>query len=54
MTHYVCTGSCHGESQRPGFCEAEFCSKEEQPLASCSCEDGVHKDAGKEPKEDTE
>lgn len=46
MQHYVCTGSCRGESQSAGECEAEFCSKEGQPLVPCVCEDGLHEGAG--------
>jgi len=46
MIHYVCTGSCGGESKTAGVCEAQFCTKEEQPLVECSCEDGLHKNAG--------
>ena len=51
MTHYVCTGSCSGESQNPGVCEAEFCSKEGKSLTFCNCEDGAHEEAGKKPDE---
>ena len=53
MTHYVCTGSCQGEAQSPGVCEAEFCSKEGQPLVSCGCDDGSHAGAG-EKSDDSE
>ena len=50
MLHYVCLGSCGGESNQPKICEAEFCSKEGQDMASCECEDGSHGNAGKEPE----
>lgn len=46
MAHYVCTGSCDGESDNLGVCESEYCTKEGQPLVACSCEDGAHEDAG--------
>lgn len=42
MTHYICTGSCQGESNQPGICEAEFCSREGKELIKCECEDGSH------------
>jgi len=29
---YVCTGSCHGQSDQPGFCQAETCELHNQPL----------------------
>ncbi len=51
MQHYVCTGSCHGEARSAGECEAEFCSKEGQPLVSCACEDGLHEGAGEKSTE---
>ena len=44
MTHYVCTGTCGGESDKPGLCQAEGCTKEEQPLEECNCDDGLHKE----------
>jgi hypothetical protein len=50
MTHYVCTGSCKGESAGPGFCEAEFCSKEGQELVQCDCSDELHEHAGEKPE----
>ena len=43
MTHYVCTGDCGGESEKPKVCETEGCTKEGQPLAECDCGDGLHK-----------
>ncbi|MBI2476431.1 MAG: hypothetical protein HYV67_04290 [Candidatus Taylorbacteria bacterium] len=46
MVHYVCTGSCDGESNDSGVCEAKFCSKEGRPLVPCECEDGLHAGAG--------
>ncbi len=44
MTHYVCGGNCGGEGSRPGVCQAEGCSHEDQPLVECNCEDGIHRD----------
>ena len=53
--HYVCTGGCGGESDKPGVCQASGCRKEGQPLTPCECEDGTHEsvlkdkgDAGEE------
>jgi len=46
MSHYVCTGGCGGESDRPGVCQAEDCPKEGQPFVECECEDGMHEGAG--------
>ncbi|HEY4499199.1 MAG TPA: hypothetical protein VJH94_04005 [Candidatus Paceibacterota bacterium] len=43
MQHYVCTGDCAGESEKPKVCETEGCSKEGQPLSECDCDDGIHK-----------
>ena len=45
MSHYVCTGECGGESDKPGVCQAEDCSKKGQPLVECDCEDGEHAEA---------
>lgn len=42
MQHYVCTGDCAGETDKPGLCESEGCSKEGQALSECSCDDGFH------------
>jgi hypothetical protein len=42
MTHYICTGGCGGVSEYEGVCEAQFCSKENQPLTKCDCPDGSH------------
>lgn len=52
MTHYVCTGGCGGEADEPKVCQAEFCPKEGQPLVPCSCEDGLHKNAGEKAEGD--
>jgi len=46
MKHYICTGSCAGEWQKPGLCDSRFCSNEGQALIECSCEDGAHENAG--------
>jgi hypothetical protein len=42
MIHYICTGDCGGESDKPGVCLADGCSKEDQPLVDCNCADGLH------------
>ena len=42
MQHYICAGDCGGESDRPGVCEHETCSKEGQSFISCDCDDGFH------------
>ncbi len=42
MTHYICTGECHGESKTSGVCQADDCSKRGLPLLSCDCEDWHH------------
>lgn len=44
MQHYICTGGCDGEASAPGVCQAEECKKEGEPLLSCNCADGQHKD----------
>ena len=44
MTHYVCTGGCGSESDKAGVCQAEGCTKEDQPLDECNCDDGLHKE----------
>lgn len=31
---YICTGSCHGASDKPGVCQAATCEKKGQPLVS--------------------
>ena len=42
MQHYVCTGDCGGESERPKVCDFGGCTKENQALTACSCDDGLH------------
>ena len=54
MTHYVCTGECHGESKNPGVCQAEDCSKKGHPLQICDCEDWHHDKVLKEKIDDLE
>lgn len=44
MTHYVCTGTCGGESGSPGVCQAERCPCQGQELSPCECSDGGHKE----------
>ncbi len=43
MKHYICTGTCHGESNTPGVCQTEGCNKFHQPLSECACQDGSHR-----------
>jgi hypothetical protein len=40
MKKYVCTGSCHGESDKPGVCGAETCEKHGQPLVEVEVSQG--------------
>lgn len=54
MTHYICTGECHGESKNPGRCQAEDCNKHGQPLLVCDCEDWNHDDVLSEHLEESE
>ena len=42
MTHYICTGVCHGESKNSGVCQADDCNKKGQALLACDCEDWNH------------
>ena len=44
MTHYICTGTCKGETDDPtvGTCQAETCDKHGEPLTACECEDETH------------
>ncbi len=46
MKHYICTGECHGMSDKPGVCQAEVCEKKSQPLTECNCEGGQHEGKG--------
>ncbi len=40
--HYICTGGCHGMSEKNGVCEAPMCLKHGLPLKECNCADGKH------------
>ena len=42
MTHYICTGSCKGVSDKPGNCGAESCELYGKPLKECDCTDDTH------------
>jgi len=42
MTHYICTGTCKGVSDKEGVCGAEMCPKHNMPLEACDCTDGKH------------
>ena len=48
MTHYICTGGCHGVSDTPGTCQATECAHHAQPLEECHCEDGHHEEEASE------
>lgn len=52
MNHYVCTGNCGGEAEKPGVCQVEGCTKADQPLELCTCEDGIHEDVVRDVPED--
>ncbi len=42
MTHFVCKGTCGGESERAGTCQSPDCTMHDQPLEACNCRDGKH------------
>ena len=42
MTHFICTGECKGMSDHPGTCQDEACSKHDEALEHCECDDGKH------------
>ncbi len=42
MTHYICTGSCHGVSDEEGVCTADDCDKQYELLEDCDCKDEKH------------
>ena len=44
MTHYVCTGNCGKEADKPAVCNSDDCSNEGQALVACTCEDGLHEE----------
>jgi hypothetical protein len=53
--HYVCEGSCMGESNQPGVCKTETCELFGQQMKPCHCEDGMHDDHEIEaPEEDAD
>ncbi len=47
MKHYICTGSCKGESEMPGLCNTAGCTKHNCPLMECKCTDKMHGVSGK-------
>ncbi|HVS79966.1 MAG TPA: hypothetical protein VHF05_03215 [Candidatus Paceibacterota bacterium] len=48
MEHYVCSGTCGAVSSEPGVCTTDGCTKQDEALAYCNCEDGSHSEiAGK-------
>ncbi len=50
MTHYVCTGDCGNQSDKPGVCHTADCNREGEALVACSCEDGLHEEALETPE----
>ena len=42
--HYICTGNCHGSSDKPDTCQAKDCVKYKQQLELCRCKDKKHDD----------
>jgi len=42
MTHYICTGGCRAESDKPGVCGTVKCPKHGTPFTECDCTDGKH------------
>ncbi len=42
MNHFVCTGKCHGVSEKAGVCETADCTKKGADLTECNCSDGNH------------
>lgn len=54
MSHYICTGSCHGVSDHPQSCEDESCEMHGEPLQTCDCTDGNHEGSQEQEKEDGE
>lgn len=47
MEHYICTGTCHGQSEKPKNCGDKTCTMYDKPLVPCNCADAKH---GKEEK----
>jgi len=43
MEHFVCRGTCGGESDIKKVCESEDCNHAGMELESCDCADGTHK-----------
>ncbi len=42
MKHYICGGTCGGESNKAGVCETIGCDHEGEALLECECENGLH------------
>lgn len=42
MSHYICTGGCHGESDESGSCQTQGCDLYQEELQECDCADGKH------------
>jgi len=40
--HYICTGDCKGVSDGPGICTTTGCSRFNEHLEECNCEDDQH------------
>ena len=49
--HYICTAECGGVSEKPGKCQAKTCSKHDQSLEPCDCNDKRHYDKQKKKAE---
>lgn len=42
MEHFICEGTCGGESPVAKTCDDPECTKHGEPLTQCTCEDGKH------------
>ncbi len=40
--HFICKGECKAISEKPGICTTEECSRKDQALELCVCEDNKH------------
>ena len=54
MKHYICTGGCDSESDKPGVCIVEGCPNEDQSMVACTCEDSSHDKLEKDENEEEE
>jgi hypothetical protein len=51
MKHYICLGECKGHSIQKCSCSNKQCSKKDQPLIECNCQDSKHKTINQEFKD---